>query len=99
MQYGNIVFSDEICFIGLWYCKKTSEKLVDSVKLDGAVTSGAYTELTFDLTAALTSVQVDKAEDGTYKDTTAVTLKTGAEVDSNTGKPTWPAAASGTNEP
>ena len=77
---------------------ETSKMLVDSVKLDGAVTSGAYTELTFDLTAALTSVQVDKAEDGTYKKTTAVTLNTGAEVDSKTGKPTWP-AASGTNEP
>lgn len=86
--YNNIIKAGE-----------TSKMLVDSVKLDGAVTSGAYTELTFDLTAALTSVQVDKAEDGTYKKTTAETLKTGAEVDSNTGKPTWPAAASGTNEP
>ena len=67
----------------------TTEKLVDSVKLDETVKSGAYTELTFDLTAALTSVQVEKKEDGTYGDTTAKTLNANASVATADGKPTW----------
>ena len=71
----------------------TTEKLVDSVKLDETVKSGAYTELTFDLTAALTSVQVEKKEDGTYGDTTAKTLNENASVATADGKPTWNATA------
>ncbi|MBQ7187013.1 MAG: hypothetical protein IJR91_05205 [Ruminococcus sp.] len=71
----------------------TTAKLVDSVKLDETVVSGAYTELTFDLTAALTSVQVEKKEDGTYGDTTAKTLNENASVATADGKPTWNATA------
>ena len=67
----------------------TSAKLVDSVKLDETVRSGAYLDLTFDLTASLGSVQVDKAEEGTYKDTTVKTWKNDATVDSADGTPTW----------
>ena len=68
---------------------KQTEKLVDSVTLNKDVTQYAYKDLTFDLSAVLDSVQVDKAEDGTYKDTTVKTWLGSASVDESTGVPTW----------
>jgi len=42
----------------------TSEKLIDSVKLDSSMTRNNYSQLTYDLKVALDSAQVTKDQDG-----------------------------------
>ena len=75
---------------------KTSEMLIDSVKLDDSVTAASYKDMTFDLNVLLDSAQITYAEDQKTITDEAVTAHTGfglkvkdAGIDQTTKAVTW----------